>query len=249
MIVAPDSLFFRSKMCVSWSINFLWDLNLNHIQLIMDSEEQESLLPPSQSRRNPPPDRQGFCFEESIAYLITCCTQREHSIFFVLLKHNIVIHVHAYALSHIAAYVSTKMLKNMPFLVMSNPHLCACENDFICLCQILWATFLKLHIILYLSYSKNDISADHIMYCLFILFWKTVFLNCRCHAVFVVFYFIGIGSLLPWNFFITANKVCILMTRYFLWISRSNKVSLVFFFSVFPVQTKEYHSSLGWWLH
>ncbi|XP_022333789.1 equilibrative nucleoside transporter 3-like [Crassostrea virginica] len=28
----------------------------------------------------------------------------------------------------------------------------------------------------------------------------------RCHAVFVVFYFIGIGSLLPWNFFITANK-------------------------------------------
>ena len=81
------------------------------------------------------------------------------------------------------------------------------------------------------------------------LFWKTVFFNCRCHAVFIVFYFIGIGSLLPWNFFITANKVCIFMTRYFLWLSRSNKVSLGFFFSVFPVQTKEYHSSLGWWLH
>lgn len=28
----------------------------------------------------------------------------------------------------------------------------------------------------------------------------------RFNAVFVVFYFIGIGSLLPWNFFITANK-------------------------------------------
>lgn len=28
----------------------------------------------------------------------------------------------------------------------------------------------------------------------------------RCNAVFIVFYFIGIGSLLPWNFFITANK-------------------------------------------
>lgn len=28
----------------------------------------------------------------------------------------------------------------------------------------------------------------------------------RFNAVFIVFYFIGIGSLLPWNFFITANK-------------------------------------------
>lgn len=33
------------------------------------------------------------------------------------------------------------------------------------------------------------------------------FFSYRCNAVFIVFYFIGIGSLLPWNFFITANKV------------------------------------------
>ena len=30
----------------------------------------------------------------------------------------------------------------------------------------------------------------------------------RCFATYLIFYIFGVGHLLPWNFFITANKVC-----------------------------------------